>query len=143
MRAVTTFEELKPRLARSKFRSRFRLTEEDRAYIAAKGWETLRAQALKILRERLAPAFPKNDGRQTPMRGHVVFTAQHATGTCCRECLRKWHGIAPGRELSAEETEYAAEIVLAWLRDRAGDLSAFPRAAEAPETEDEPRLPGF
>lgn len=124
------FAELNARLAKSKFRSRFRLTEEDRARIAEKGWETLRAQARKIVRERLAPAFPKNDGRQTPMRGHVVFVAQHATGTCCRGCLQKWHGIAPARELSPEETEYVVEVILAWLRDRAGDLSAFPTTPE-------------
>lgn len=45
-------------LAASKFRSRFKLSDADRAYVARTGWETLRAQAEKIVRERLAPAAP-------------------------------------------------------------------------------------
>lgn len=138
---MTTFENLRPRLAASPFRSRFRLSEKDRAYIAEKGWETIAAQARKIVRERLAPAFPRNDGRQTPMRGHVVFLAQHATGTCCRGCLSKWHGVAPGRELSEAEREYVVGILLAWLRDRAGDLSAFPPPRR--REDDAPTLPGL
>lgn len=137
---MTTFENLAPRLAASAFRSRFRLSEKDRAYIAGKGWETITEQTRKIVRERLAPALPRNDGKQTPMRGHVVFLAQHATGTCCRGCLSKWHGIAPGHELSETEREYVVGIVVAWLRDRAGDLSAFPPPRR---NEEDPPLPGL
>ena len=118
---------LRERLSRSRFRSRFGLTDADRATIARIGWETLRAQAEKIVRERLAPAAPRNDGRQTPMRGHPVFVAQHATGTCCRGCLAKWHGIPPGRPLSDDEVGHAVSCLLAWIREKAGDLAGFPR----------------
>ena len=117
---------LRERLARSRFRSRFGLTDADRATIARVGWETLRAQAEKIVRERLAPAAPRNDGRQTPMRGHPVFVAQHATATCCRGCLAKWHGIPPGRPLSDAEVARVVDFLLAWIREKAGDLSGFP-----------------
>ena len=117
---------LRARLTRSRFRSRFRLAESDRAFIAREGWETIASHSRKIVRERLAPAEPPNDGRQTPMRGHPVFLAQHATATCCRGCLAKWHGIPSGRPLSAEEVEYVVAVHLAWLRDAAGDLSGFP-----------------
>jgi hypothetical protein len=34
------------------------------------------------------------------MRGHPVFIAQHATATCCRGCLAKWHDIPAGRALT-------------------------------------------
>jgi len=44
-----------------------------------------------------------------------VFVAQHATGTCCRTCLSKWHGIPKGRKLTVEEQQYIVEIVKAWL----------------------------
>lgn len=132
---MTDFDALKKRLEKSAFRSRFRLDEKDRAFIARKGWAEIDAQARKIVRERLAPAFPKNDGRQTPMRGLVVFIAQHATGTCCRGCLRKWHGIPPGRALTPQEIERVAGVISAWLRDRAGDLPALPPP--------DPTLPGF
>jgi len=50
-----------------------------------------RSQALDFITARLAPALLKNDGKQTPMRGHPVFIAQHATATCCRRCLWKWY----------------------------------------------------
>jgi hypothetical protein len=61
------------KLARSKFRSRFRLSAADRKYIADKGMATIRSHAADFVRIRLAPANPPNDGRQTPMRGIVCF----------------------------------------------------------------------
>ena len=118
---------LRERIARSRFRSRFRLSDEDRAYVARHGWEAIAAQAEKIVRERLAPAAPHNDGRQTPMRGHPVFVAQHATATCCRGCLAKWHGIPAGRPRADAEIARVVAFQLAWIREAAGDLSGLPR----------------
>jgi hypothetical protein len=123
---LLNWSELRARLARSRFRSRFRLSESDRALIAREGWETIAGHSRKIVRERLAPAVPRNDGRQTPMRGHPVFIAQHATATCCRGCLAKWHGIPAGRPLTDEEVEFVVSVHIAWLREAAGDLSGFP-----------------
>ena len=91
------------------------------------GWGTLAAQAGRIVRERLAPAEPRNDGRQTPMRGHPVFVSQHATATCCRGCLAKWHGIPAGRPLAEDEIARVVDLQLAWIREAAGDLSGFPK----------------
>jgi hypothetical protein len=70
-------------LKKSKFRSRFKLTDKDCQYIHTNGIETIRSHAVDFITSRLAPAFPKNDGKQTPMRGHPVFVAQHATAICC------------------------------------------------------------
>ena len=121
---------MKARFAGSSFRSRFRLSRSERAYLAAKGFLTIRVQAEKIVRGRLAPACPANDGSQTPMRGHAVFKAQHATATCCRSCLRKWHGIPEGRELDDAEIAYVVDMIMGWIVDRAGDLSEFPHTPE-------------
>ena len=123
---MSCYDGMKERFAASRFRSRFRLTQAEKAYLAEKGWNVIRAQTERIIRERLAPAVPPNDGSQTPMRGHPVFKAQHATATCCRGCLNKWHGIRPGHAFSEEELSYVTEMILGWLRDQAGDLSAFP-----------------
>jgi hypothetical protein len=71
--------------------------------------------AADFIRDRLAPANPANDGKQTPMRGHPVFIAQHATATCCRSCLAKWHKIPPGRALSDKEVDYVVHVISAWL----------------------------
>lgn len=109
------WDELRARLARSRFRSRFRLNERDAAYAADRGIPTLRTHAYEFVGARLAPAAPKNDGRQTPMRGHPVFVAKHATATCCRGCLRKWHGIPAGRELTEGEIRYTVDVISAWL----------------------------
>ena len=124
-----SYAEMKARFAASEFRSRFKLTRADRAYLADRGWEVIRGQAARIIRERLAPAFPANDGRQTPMRGHPVFVAQHATACCCRGCLRKWHGIPEGIELDEAQRRYIADVLMAWI---ARQMEVAPATAPSP-----------
>lgn len=85
-----TLDEAFERLAKSAFRGRFGLTAADKAYIERVGLATIERHAADFVRGRLAAANPANDGRQTPMRGHPVFKAMHATATCCRGCMEKW-----------------------------------------------------
>ncbi len=106
-------------LARSKFRSRFRLNEKDLAYLNAKGLDEVMRHAQQFLAARLFPERIANDGKQTPMRGHPVFVAQHATATCCRDCLSKWHGIAQGRPLTPEEQNHVLGVIRHWLEREA------------------------
>ena len=54
--------------------------------------------------------------KQTPMRGHPVFIAQHATATCCRECIRKWHKMQPGKELSQVQQDYLVDVIMIWIQ---------------------------
>ena len=105
------------RLSASTFRSRFHLKDKDIEYIRKKGLEEIRNHAYDFLEERLRPSYIENDGKQTPMRNHPVFIAQHATATCCRGCLEKWHGIRKGRELSEEEMEYMVNLIMAWIKN--------------------------
>ena len=109
------YEELFERLQRSKFRSKFHLSAKDREYVAARSPEVMAAHARDLIARRLAPAKPLNDGKQTPYRGHPVFVAQHATGTCCRSCLEKWHRMPKGVELSVEQQDYLVDVILAWI----------------------------
>ena len=104
------------RLSQSKFRSSFSLKANDRSYVSEKGMEKVREHACDFIRKRLAPAEIPNDGKQTPMRGHPVFVAQHATATCCRGCLEKWHHIPKGRELTETEQEYVVNVIMEWIR---------------------------
>lgn len=106
-------------LRRSPFRQRFRLGPKERSYLEGRGLPTVLAHGEEFIRERLAPAHPRNDGKQTPMRGHPVFIAQHATATCCRGCLAKWHGIAGGHALDAEERAYVLAAIERWLQEAA------------------------
>jgi hypothetical protein len=102
-------------LKKSKFRSRFKLPQKDRDYITTKGLETIEEHAFQFVNSRIAAEFPKNDGKQTPMRGHTVFIAQHATATCCRKCIQKWHGIEKGRALNPEEIDYVVALIMGWI----------------------------
>ena len=108
-------EQLFAALARSKFRSGFRLQGKDSVYLQAKGLEVVVGHARDFIDKRLAPAVIANDGKQTPYRGHPVFVAQHATACCCRGCLQKWHGIAEGVELGVEQKDYVLAVLVRWL----------------------------
>lgn len=103
-------------LSKSKFRSSFHLKEKDKEYIKQKGIEKIESHAYDFLRKRLAPAYIPNDGKQTPMRGHPVFIAEHATATCCRNCLYKWYHIPKGRELTEEEIVFLVTVIMAWIK---------------------------
>ena len=103
-------------LARSAFRRRFHLRAAEREYLHRKGLATVLAHGRDLVEKRLAPAFPANDGKQTPFRGHPIFVAQHATGTCCRSCLEKWHGIRRGHALDSSERDHVAAALERWLK---------------------------
>ncbi len=115
------YEQLFTHLEASKFRSNFHLKEKDIAYIQEKGLDVIREHARDFIAKREAPAYIPNDGKQTPMRGHPVFIAQHATATCCRECIRKWHKLQPGRELSAIQQEYLVDVIMTWIEKELED----------------------
>ncbi|MCA1564441.1 MAG: DUF4186 domain-containing protein [Acidobacteria bacterium] len=111
-------------LAESSFRRRFRLRGRELEYLRRKGLPTILEHAADFIEKRLAPAAPANDGRQTPMRHHPVFIAQHATATCCRGCLRKWHAIPKGRVLETTEKRYILRVIETWLaREEKSDVA--------------------
>jgi hypothetical protein len=116
--ASTGVDDLDARLARitrQRFRARFHVRGRDRAIVDLRGMPTIRSHAEDLIGRRLAPAQPDKDGRQTPYRGHPVFVAQHATATCCRTCLEKWHGIAKGHQLDQAERDYVVEAICRWI----------------------------
>ena len=112
---MATIEQTLARLQGSAFRARFHLSEKDRRYIAEKGMDAIRRHAADFVRTRLAPADIPNDGRQTPMRGHPVFAAQHACACCCRECLNKWYHVPRERELTEDEQKRIVKLLMAWI----------------------------
>jgi hypothetical protein len=103
----------------SAFRSRFKLSAKDRSYLREKGIDVIRKHATDLITTRISPAFPKNDGKQTPMKNHPVFVAQHATATCCRGCLLKWHRIPKGRVLREPEISYIVDLIMVWINHHA------------------------
>ena len=104
------------KLSLSRFRSSFHLKDKDIYYIKEKGLEVIKTHAYDFITKRLKPKFIENDGKQTPMKGHPVFIAQHATATCCRTCLYKWHKIPPNKELNKKEIDYIINIIMLWIK---------------------------
>ena len=103
------------KLSYSKFRSNFRLSKKLREYTLEKGMDIIKSHAYDLIKKNLSSKDIPNDGRQTPMKGHPVFIAQHATATCCRKCLYKWYKIPENRELTDNEIDYIVSIILKWI----------------------------
>jgi Domain of unknown function (DUF4186) len=112
---VSELDTLIDNIGKQRFRARFHLRGRDRATAILRGPSAIRTHAHDLIAQRLAPAFPRNDGKQTPYRGHPVFVAQHATATCCRSCLLKNHGIQPGVELTPKQQEYVVDVICRWI----------------------------
>ena len=110
-----TIDQALEKLKKSTFRAKFHLSEREKAYARDKGRAKIASHAADFIRTRLAPAEIPNDGKQTPMRGHPVFVAQHACACCCRGCLQKWYAVPKGRELSPAEQERIVRLLMAWI----------------------------
>ncbi len=112
---MQTIEQALNKLQKSKFRASFHLSAQERAYTKEKGMDVIRSHAEDFVRTRLAPAGIPNDGKQTPMRGHPVFKAQHATACCCRGCLNKWYRVKQGVEFSEVQQQKIVNLLMAWI----------------------------
>ena len=112
---MATIDEALAKLQKSAFRAKFHLTEKDKQYVKDKSMNTVREHAADFVRQRLAPAVIPNDGKQTPMRGHPVFVAQHACACCCRGCLNKWYKVPVGTELTENQQERIVNLLMAWI----------------------------
>ncbi len=115
------YEEILFKLSKSAFRNRFKLDEKDKLYIKEKGIDKIESHAKDFIRLRISPKFIPNDGKQTPMRGHPVFKAQHATAVCCRKCIYKWHHIPQNMELSDKQQSYLTGLIMEWIKKQIAD----------------------
>jgi len=111
------------RLERSKFRSSFHLKQKDIDYIHAKGMDTIRDHCDDFIRTRLAPSDLPNDGKQTPMKGHPVFKAMHATGCCCRGCLNRWYHVPMHKDLTDEQQDKIVHLLLTWIDRQLNEMN--------------------
>ena len=102
------------RLSRSSFRAKFELSAKDRAYARAKGKAVIDRHARELLRAHRGGESAQRRAPDAVAR-HPVFTAQHATATCCRGCIAKWHHLPQGRELTDAEIDRLADLVMAWI----------------------------
>lgn len=110
-------EDILYKLSKSKFRSSFKLKEKDINYIDEKGFDKIKEHAYDFINKRLRNISNVIDGKQTPMRGHPVFIAQHATGTCCRGCLEKWHHISKNKKMDKNDIDYVVNVIMSWIKN--------------------------
>lgn len=111
-----TYKDVLDNLSKSKFRSSFHLRKYMIRYINEKGFKKIKEHAYDFITKRLAPKDIPNDGKQTPMKGHPVFIAQHACACCCRSCLEKWHKIPKDRDLTEKEINYIVNLLMLWIK---------------------------
>lgn len=112
---MQTIDEALLKLQKSRFRANFHLSPSEKQYTKNKGLDTIRLHAEDFVKKRLSPAFIPNDGRQTPMRGHPVFKAQHATACCCRGCMNKWYKVPQNVELTPLQQAKIVNLLMAWI----------------------------
>ena len=102
-------------LSKPKFRSSFKLKKNMIDYINKVGMNKIVNHTYDFINKRIAPKNPINDGKETPMKGHPTFIAQHACACCCRNCLEKWHHIPKNKELTKNEINYIVAILIEWI----------------------------
>lgn len=111
-------EDLLYKLSKSKFRSSFKLKQKDIDYIKRIGFDKIEEHAYDFINKRLKDINKINDGKQTPTHGHPVFIAQHATATCCRNCLYKWYHIDKNKILTDKEIKLIVDIIMSWINKK-------------------------
>ena len=120
---MQTIQQALEKLDHSKFRSSFYLTKKEKTYLEEKGMDTIRSHARDFVSIKLSDADPENDGRQTPMHGHPVFKAMHATACCCRGCLNKWYKVPLHQKLSDDQQQRIVNLLMAWIeKQKANDI---------------------
>ncbi len=91
------------------------------SYIDQKGMPLIEKNCETFIEKNLNNITLSKDGQQTPMKNHPVFIAQHATATCCRSCLEKWHHIPKNRNLTEKEKRYIKALIITWIEKERRD----------------------
>lgn len=70
----------------------------------------------QLSNKRMLRFIPALDFNQTSMLdGTIVHWARHATASCCRACMKYWHGVPLDRELTAEDIRYFRELGMRYI----------------------------
>ena len=118
-----TFDALKHEMIRHHF-WHVEIDQKAINYAKRKGVSGLELAVPKRLRSSVGAGGNPYDGRQTPMEGsgNPIHYAQHATATCCRECIEYWHAVPPEIDLDEDRINYFSELVMMYIKDRLPDL---------------------
>lgn len=114
----TDWKQIKSNLENHEIRHKFDLGDAEREYVRERGMKIIRLHTTDFVKKRLQPASPRNDGRQTPTKGHPVFLAQHATATSSRISMETIHGVPTGEPLTDRQVEWTVDVILQWLEEQ-------------------------
>ena len=113
---MDSIDRLLDSLSKSKFRGTFHLNKKMIDYVNEKGLDKIEQDTIDIITKRLKVKLA-NDGKQTPMKQvHPTFIAEHATGTCCRGCIKRIHHIDDNKVLDDNEINYIKEVIMRWIK---------------------------
>lgn len=119
-----TFSFLKKENIRSHFWN-MTLSSNFRLKSITQGKIKLEDRVVKRLKKSVSCPGDKifRDGTQTPTtKWEIIYFAQHATATCCRKCIKYWHGIPYDRDLSEEELEYLKNLIMKFIDEKIGEM---------------------
>lgn len=91
-------------------------------YALRKGKIELFETAEHIIRKNIAKPADVYGNLATSIEGNAIHYAQHATATCCRKCIEKWHGIPLDQTLTEDQIVYFTKLVILYLKERFPDL---------------------
>lgn len=122
-----TIEALKHEHVRHEFWCAVELTERALTYARKRGRTGMQVAAHAIIRTSVGKPRDAFDGRRTPWetspKAHILHFAQHATATCCRQCIQVWYGIPTDRPLNEADIEYFAQLLFCYVTARIPDLA--------------------
>jgi hypothetical protein len=116
-----TFKALKLELVRHSYWHR-PFDQKAMSYALRKGRLELLITAESRIRSSVSGPADAFDGRRTKWEGNPIFYAQHATASCCRKCIEKWHGIPRDQQLNEDQIKYMTRLVVMYLNERLPDL---------------------
>lgn len=119
-----TFKALKLELVRHSYWHR-PFDQKAINYALRKGGINLRMAAESRVRSSVGSPADAFDGRRTKWKGNPIFYAQHATASCCRKCVEKWHGIPREQRLSDDQIKYLTGLVVMYLDERLPNLPDY------------------
>lgn len=97
------------------------IKEDDLTKAFKKGKIKIQEEVKNRIKKAIGVSEPFRGGF-TPYYGNIIYYAQHATATCCRECMNYWHGFEVGRALTEEEIKYSSELIMLYIDERIPDL---------------------
>jgi len=91
-------------------------------YALRKGKIELINTVEKRIRASVKAPVDAFDGRRTKWEGNPIHYGQHATATCCRKCIERWHNVPRDEELTEKQVKYFTHLVIMFLEERFPNL---------------------